>query len=262
MSKSLSDMLCGIVALVVFFASNATAQELDLPVACKVDEMGGEHSNIAVDSRLMLFDLLGDYVGNATDFDAISNARLKALKEIAKYVGGKIQDGEPCQLIFVCTHNSRRSHMAQVWAEVAATTYGLDGMTTYSGGTEATALNIRTVNALRRAGFSVVDATGGDNPKYLIQYCDAIPPLQSFSKIYTHELNPTDAFAAVMCCGDADESCPNVVGAEARFSLHYDDPKLSDQSDLEMATYDERCLQIATEMFCVMSLVKQMLHEE
>jgi len=61
---------------------------------------------------------------------------------------------------------------------------------------------------------------------------------------------------ALMCCDDADQSCPHVPGALARIALHYVDPKVSDDRADEAATYDARSQQIASEMFYLISQLK------
>ncbi len=158
------------------------------------------------------------------------------------------------RLIFVCTHNSRRSQMAQLWAAVAAEKYGLQA-TTYSGGTESTAFNPRAVAAMQRAGFRIEKTTDDDNPIYHARYADDRPALTCFSKKYDGAPNPKKHFAAVMVCGDADRKCPNVSGADERVAIPFVDPKVSDGSPSESQTYDERCAQIAREMLYVMSRV-------
>jgi hypothetical protein len=50
-----------------------------------------------------------------------------------------------------------------------------------------------------------------------------------------------------------------VKGANFRVAIPYVDPKVSDGKPEEAATYDERCLQIATEMLWVMQAVKKEL---
>ena len=74
-------------------------------------------------------------------------------------------------------------------------------------------------------------------------------PVIAFSKVYDAPVNPSEGFVAVMTCTQADEDCPYIPGAALRVALPYDDPKASDGSTAEAATYDERCRQIATEMF-------------
>jgi len=189
-------------------------------------------------------------------FDRIPPDRQSELREIALYVKSKLAASEVPQLTFICTHNSRRSQLAQVWAQTAAAYYDVPAVKTYSGGIEVTACNIRTVRAMRRAGFSVVQAGGGANPVYLVQYSDSAEPLRAFSKLYNQDGNPTSNYIAIMTCGQADESCPVVEGSSMRVGVHYVDPKEADGKRGEEAAYDERCEQIAREMFYVMSLVK------
>ena len=178
--------------------------------------------------------------------DPISPERQAQLRAIADAIHANNDD---IDLTFICTHNSRRSHLAQVWAQVAAAHYKITGIRTHSGGTEATACNHRTIRALRRSGFSIVDTTGGDNPRYLIQYSELHPPLSVHSKIYDQDGNPQEGYLAILTCNHADQNCPIVRGAKYRFPLPYIDPKISDDTPEEDTTYDERSLQIAREMF-------------
>lgn len=180
--------------------------------------------------------------------DDIPRERRKLLDPIVRYLRS---GGDQINLIFICTHNSRRSHFGQVWAQTAALFYGLEDIHTYSGGTEATAFNPRAVEALKRAGFEI-EAKGEGNPIYTIKFSDEEKGLVAFSKEYGHPSNPKRNFAAVMTCSEADTACPMVPGASGRFPLHYIDPKESDGKPNEAETYDDRCFQIAVEMFYVM----------
>jgi len=186
--------------------------------------------------------------------DAISDSRKALLEEVAAHVSSRRKAGEDAKLTFICTHNSRRSQMGQLWAAAAAAHFGIDGVYTYSGGTEVTAFNPRAAAAVQRAGF-VVNDPGGDNPHYLVTFADDRPAVQCFSKTYDDPFNPSEGFAAIMTCSDADEACPVVFGAALRASVQYDDPKSSDGTREESTTYDERCLQIATEMLYLFSRV-------
>ena len=191
------------------------------------------------------------------EFGQIAPDRIATLNNAASFVRERLANGKSAQLTFICTHNSRRSHLAQIWAQTAATYYNLSNVTAFSGGTEATACNIRTVRALRRAGFSIVDSTSSTNPVYLAKVTETAPPLKLFSKVYSADGNPQRDFAAMFCCDQADSSCPTVTGAALRVPIHYKDPKVSDNSPEENSTYDERCRQIAREMFYLMSAVRR-----
>lgn len=186
--------------------------------------------------------------------DRIPRERKGALERVAAFVASKRDAGEDSELTFICTHNSRRSQMGQLWAAVAAAHFGVDGVRTYSGGTEATAFDRRAVAAMERAGF-LVENPGGDNPRYQVSFDELGPILECFSKTYDDPSNPSEGFAAIMTCSDADAACPVVRGAAFRAAIQYQDPKVADGTPRESAAYDERCLQIATEMLYVFSRV-------
>jgi len=191
--------------------------------------------------------------------DAIDGERKAALDQLAAITARHLDDQDAADLTFICTHNSRRSHLSQVLAQTAAACHGLDGVRCYSGGTEATACNPRTVDAFKRAGFEIADTTGGDNPVYEIRFATNRPPLRAWSKVYNRDGNPTEGYIAVMTCTHADENCPVVIGAADRFSLPFVDPKEADDTPAEAATYDERLRQIGSQMFYLMAAVKQSL---
>ncbi len=153
-------------------------------------------------------------------------------------------------IVFICTHNSRRSHLAQLACFAAANWFGYDQVTTYSGGTEATAFHPNAVAAIEGAGFQVT-SDGDTNPTYTIQLGPEGPASKCFSKVYDHPDNPSANFIAVMVCSDADENCPFVPGARHRISLPYDDPKTADNTPEAAAIYDQRLDQIARELFWV-----------
>ena len=163
-------------------------------------------------------------------------------------------------MIFICTHNSRRSHIAQIWAQAAAAYYGIENFVSYSGGTEATAFNPRAVKAMREAGFNIEATSGGTNPHYEVRFSNEAHALIAFSKKFDSEDNPQKDFAAVMTCSHADENCPVVSGMEKRISLPYDDPKDFDDTPQEGLKYAERVREIGTEILYAFSQVKP--HEE
>jgi hypothetical protein len=185
--------------------------------------------------------------------------RQEVLRDIAAVMTEELRAGGDARVTFICTHNSRRSHLSQIWLQTAAAWYGLERVHAYSGGTEVTACNCRTVTALRRAGFAVTDATGGDNPVYLVRYAANRPPVRAYSKPYRADGNPRHGFIALMTCSAADRSCPVIEGARARFAIHYADPRLCDDLPTETAAYDARCREIAREMFFITAEVRRQL---
>ncbi len=193
-----------------------------------------------------------------SEFDLIDEGRKSKLKELAAYISEKANKDENAKLIFICTHNSRRSHFAQVWMQAACYWYDITHVETYSGGTEVSACNERTIAALLRAGFLVENTEVGSstNPKYRIKPGESFNNYHLYSKLYNDPHNPQTDFAAVMVCSHADENCPFIPGAERRFSIPYEDPKEFDGTEKESEMYLERCAQIAREMLYVGSLIK------
>ncbi|MCP4313283.1 MAG: protein-tyrosine-phosphatase [Bacteroidetes bacterium] len=195
---------------------------------------------------------LKDYVEKRiSEFGLISEDRKESLTNLAKVLTGRRAGA--INVIFICTHNSRRSHMAHLWASVAAFRYGVEGVNCFSGGTEATAFFPLAVKAIKEAGFIVTTRIPGANPVFLVSYPGASEGVRVFSKKYTDPPNPTREFHAVMTCSDADEACPVVTGAATRHAITYEDPKSFDGSPHTKEGYAERCRQIAREMLFIFS---------
>jgi arsenate reductase len=190
------------------------------------------------------------------EFNLILPARINALKELAAYVSYQINENRNTDLLFICTHNSRRSHIAQVWAKAASYFYGIEKVDTFSGGTEITAVSPYAVNALQDAGFSIVKIKEGENPLYSVMYSEDASPIKIFSKLFNHPENPNSDFAAVMTCLQADESCPVVSGSSLRVAISYADPKKFDNTDERGQKYGETVNEIGREMLYVFSQIK------
>lgn len=187
---------------------------------------------------------------------SISDQRKEVLLPFVNYIQEKIQAGEAVRLHFICTHNSRRSHLSQIWAQTMAYHVGLKNVSCYSGGTEATAIFPKVLETLATQGFQVLKLSENDNPVVAVKFADNENPILCFSKTYDHPFNPSTQFGAVMTCNNADEGCPIVVGAEARFPIKYDDPKAYDGTPIQTEKYAERSLDIAQEMWWVFSQIK------
>lgn len=193
------------------------------------------------------------------EFNQINEERKKELLEIANYVIEKQISQRSSRLLFICTSNSRRSHMAQIWAQSAAIYYGVDSVMTFSGGTEATRVHPNTIATLRRCGYSITTSQANDNPYYSVNAGNKVSLGFIYSKKYNNTMNPKNNFLAAMVCSDADKSCPVVDGADTRIALPYEDPKYYDNTPSQDQKYDERCREIAREMFFMMDYVKQKL---
>ena len=191
-----------------------------------------------------------------SQFDQIPEDRKMALKKLALFMDDKIRAGEKIDLIFICTHNSRRSHISQIWAQTAASYYEIPNVFCYSGGTEATAFNPRAVTAMKEAGFQIKTPADATNPVYEIKFANDADAIIAFSKKYDADTNPGKGFSAVMTCSHADENCPVVIGAAVRVSTPYDDPKDFDGTPQETVKYTERVHQIGRDIVYAFSLVR------
>lgn len=197
---------------------------------------------------------LKNTIGKASELP-IDKSRHAVLNQLIEYIQQKIDTKQPVRLNFICTHNSRRSQLSQIWAKTAAWVNRIE-VETYSGGVEVTAFNERAVASCKRLGFEIEGDTKSPNPKYWVKL-DENTQIVCFSKVYDNPANPTSGFAAVMTCSDADENCPFIPGTEARIPLRYEDPKAFDDTDLEAAKYDERSLQIASELLYIFRAIRQ-----
>jgi protein-tyrosine-phosphatase len=234
-----------------------------LSIGCGQTGPGGEpaetaskESTVHAGKTALYPELETQIAAAAAETDRIPEERRLLLDRLAGYVSARRKAGEPSRLTFICTHNSRRSHMSQIWAQAAAAYYGVPAVHTYSGGTEATAFNPRAVAALERAGFRIERGPEADNPVHRVRFADDSEAMEAFSKVYDRPPNPTSDFCAVMTCAEADASCPMVLGAADRIAIPYEDPKAFDGTDRETEEYDERCRQIAREMLYLFSQVE------
>ena len=188
-------------------------------------------------------------------FNTIQPERKSILSQLTDFVSARSKTNTKAELIFICTHNSRRSHISQIWAQVAAAYYGIPNVVSYSGGTEATAFNLRAVQAMEALGFKLTKTSDDSNPVYKVSFAEDIEPIVAFSKRYDADSNPKNNFAAIMTCSHADENCPVVSGMQRRISLPYDDPKDFDGTSQESEKYIERVKEIGKELLFAFSRV-------
>ena len=195
-------------------------------------------------------------------FEEIPASRQRIIQAFVDYLHQKISAQQNIHIIVICTHNSRRSHIAQLWLQQAAAWFGIENLHTYSGGTMATAFNPRAVAALQRVGFSIQAYSESSNPFYeVIIPGYANSPMKCFSKKYDHPLNPQAHFAALMVCSEADADCPFIPGAEARFAHPFEDPKAFDDGPMEQQMYDQRVVEIGRECFFILSALSKKIDQ-
>ncbi len=185
----------------------------------------------------------------------ITDERKAILQPLTDFIQSKASNGQEIRINFICTHNSRRSHLSQVWAQTMANYFNIKNVFCYSGGTEATALFRMVAETLQNSGFKVKTISEGNNPIYSIKYADNEHPIIGFSKKLDDDFNPKSEFAAIMTCDSANEACPFVPGAEKRIPITFEDPKAFDNTPQQAEKYNERSLQIATELFYVFSQI-------
>lgn len=203
-----------------------------------------------------MYKSLADTIKGIIDFRTVDLERKTILQPLIDYIQQKANSGADINLNFICTHNSRRSHLAQVWAQVASAYFNIPNVHCYSGGTEETSLFPKVAETLTNQGFTIFKIAETNNPVYAIKYGDNALPIIGFSKQYDSPFNPASAFVAIMTCSQADGGCPFIAGAEKRIPITFEDPKISDGSPEQAQVYAESSLQIATEMFYVFSMIK------
>lgn len=208
-----------------------------------------------------------------TSFDRVDAAHLAAGEKLADWIVANYRPGRPLPMIFVCSGNTRRSVLGATMANIAADYWGLSEIRCSSGGTAPTAVNPRTVAALRAIGVEI-EPTGDEagrgleapaNPVYRVRWGRAgetsEPAMETFefSKHYADPGNPQAGFAALMVCGEADQECPAVAGASIRIPMPYLDPKMYDDSPYESAKYAERRDDLGRLMLAVMLKARRQL---
>lgn len=183
----------------------------------------------------------------------IPESRREILQPLVDYLQQKVKKNAGIRINFICTHNSRRSHLSQIWAQTMAAYFGVKNVSCYSGGTEETALFPKVAETLQDCGFQIRNLSHTENPIYSIKYASNEQGIIGFSKKLDDAFNPKSEFAAVMTCDSANEACPLVPGADMRIPITFEDPKAFDNTPQQTLKYKERSLQIAAEMYYVFS---------
>ena len=206
--------------------------------------------------KITLFHEISAFI-NSLDVSTISEKRKKTLQPLIDFVQSKVSNQETVAINFICTHNSRRSHLSQVCAQTIAYSLHISNVICYSGGTEATAMFPMAAKKLENSGFQIQTLSEGKNPVYAIKYAENAHPIMGFSKRLDDDFNPKTDFAAIMTCNSANEACPLVLGAEKRIPITFEDPKAFDNTPQQAEKYHERSVQIATELLYVFSQLKK-----
>jgi protein-tyrosine-phosphatase len=186
----------------------------------------------------------------ATQISTISSERKLKLDQLSAVLQQEINKNQSVNLVFVCTHNSRRSHFAQVWWETLHYYLKLNFFETFSAGTEVTRIHEHTLQTLEGHGFQLKPLDKKENPTIQVAV-DEHKKMLCFSKLTNHP-SIKQPYVAILTCADAEENCPYIPEAKQRFALTYNDPKKSDGTPDQERIYHERSLTIATEAFYVL----------
>jgi len=189
----------------------------------------------------------------------ITSGRKKLLTQIAEKITSEYEKDAKINLNFICTHNSRRSQLAQVWGFFAAQYFDLKTIYSFSGGTETTAFHRNTVRTLQKAGFTFnLVEFSHQNPRYLISYKGTNTSIIGYSKLFDDQKN-NSPFVAITTCDTADVNCPNVPQAIHRFHLPFVDPKYSDKTEQKEKVYLQTNKKIAAEIFFLFREIKKIV---
>ncbi|CAL2095057.1 hypothetical protein [Tenacibaculum sp. 190524A05c] len=192
----------------------------------------------------------------------LTEERQNLLFSIADKIIEELEDRDKININFICTHNSRRSQMAQVWSFYASEYFQIENIFSFSGGTEVTAFHRNTVKCLQSNGFEFnVDDFSHQNPRYLISFKGSKKSILGFSKTYD-DINNSYPYIAITTCDSADQNCPFIPDAIKRFHLPYVDPKVADNTEGQNEKYLETSKQVAAELFFIFDEVKRAISPE
>jgi arsenate reductase len=197
-----------------------------------------------------------DFFKNALNTLKLDKNRRQLLTSIAQFIAEEIKANKKVNLNYICTHNSRRSQLAQVWSSYACNYFKLSEVNSFSGGTAITAFYRNTVKTLQEVGFNFqIVEFSHQNPVYAINYKNCINPIIGYSKLYDDEYNKKP-FIAITTCSNAEENCPFIPDTIERFHLPFNDPKSFDNSLNQAEKYMETNKQIAGEIHFIFEKIK------
>lgn len=187
------------------------------------------------------------------EVEGTSLHRKRVLDQIITYIRKQQSNNQSVQLMFVCTHNSRRSQFGQIWTAILSAHYGLN-LLAFSGGTEVTKTHATVLDVFKQLQVPILSEDETTNQKHLIHIDNKT--ITVFSKLYNHPHNPKSNFAALMTCSEAAENCPYIQGCDLRIPLSYDDPKIFDGTNEELNAYQKTSDEVARELVYVFMGVK------
>jgi arsenate reductase len=119
---------------------------------------------------------------------------------------------EPTRVLFLCTHNSARSQMAEAWLRHL----GGDRFNVHSAGTEATRVRPLAIRAMAEVGVDISGHRSKTLERYLPESWDVV----------------------ITVCDDANEACPLFPGGKRRLHWSFPDPsKATGAEEEQLAVY-------------------------
>lgn len=191
---------------------------------------------------------------NELDLAVAENRKIK-LDQIVNAIATDLKKKNKAIVKFICTHNSRRSQLAEFMLDVLAREKKLR-IVALSAGTVATAFEPRMVKAIMAEGFELLEYGQKPNPLYI--YRIEIDDLYYYSKKYDDKLLDAGESTIVTVCSEAETDCPVIPGTGQRIHLPYDDPKAHDNTAKEAEAYESKVMEIGLEMnYVVEEVLKQ-----
>lgn len=195
---------------------------------------------------------------DAFNKSTIDNDRKILLLKITEAIKKEYLKNKVVNLNFICTHNSRRSQLGQVWGFYAAHYFKLN-INAFSGGTEVTSFYRNTVKTLQKAGFEFhLKDFSHINPIYQITLNGTKKSILGYSKFYSDSINLAP-FITITTCDKAAKNCPIISTSNYRFHLPFEDPKFADGTPIQEKTYLQTSQQIAAEIYFIFAEVKKLL---
>ena len=111
------------------------------------------------------------------------------------------------RVLFLCTHNSARSQMAEGLLRHLAS----DRFEAMSAGTEATRVRPHAIRAMQEIGIDISEQQSKTLNRYLQEHFDNV----------------------ITVCDDANEACPFFPGAQSRLHWSFEDPSKAEGSEEE-----------------------------
>ena len=116
------------------------------------------------------------------------------------------------RVLFICTHNSARSQMAEGWLRHIAG----ERIDVHSAGTEATQVRPLAVRAMAEVGLDISQQESKTLERYLSQPWDYV----------------------ITVCDEANEACPTFPGGRERLHWSFPDPsKATGTEEQQLAVY-------------------------